>query len=69
MWMYEICFSNTAKTLHTVLAGNNAGRGAWRWQGEAVKVSDLDDTTSMQLTIAYFYYNYEGNKWIVIVLE
>ena len=34
-----------------VLAGNNAGRGAWRWQGEAVKVSDLDGTTSMQLTL------------------
>ena len=51
MWMYEICFRNTAKTLHTVLAGNNAGRGAWRRQGEAEKVSDLDGITSMQGTL------------------
>ena len=49
--MYEICLYITAKLLRNVVANNTVGRGAWRRQREAVKVSDLDGTISMRATI------------------
>ena len=48
-WMSEICLFIIAKMLRNIVAGNTTGKGAWRRQGEAVKVSDLDGTISCLL--------------------